>query len=316
MLRIRLSYWPVLLLTLWGCRKDVEQFQPYAPSAQALNNLLAEQIPAASAQTKFTLNYLSTDKTLETPSGTRVFLIDTDHLFQDKATGQPVLCSTCQELTVEITEVFDKSDMIARGLFTQSEDGTLFRSGGMVGITISCNGTPLALLPDRTLKVQLPNNSPEIGYSVFYLHTSNTSWTMSNQEAFEAEWPNASGITLHGYELLVKNLGWAACGQLLADPTSTFCVTLPSGFGGQNTLAYLVFKNEQVVAPLEFDLGQNKFCYEFAPLGFQVQLAAVSKLGQQYWLGKAQTEIGTGATYPLNTQQMTEEAVLNFVKSL
>ncbi len=319
MSRIRLSYWPVLFLALWSCRKDVEQFEPYAPSAQALSNLLAEQVPSSSTHSTFALNNLATDKVLETSNGTRVFLIDTDHLFADAASGLPVLCSICPDLKIEVTEVFDKSDMVARGLFSVLDDGTLFESGGMVSVTVTCNGDPLVLLPDRTLKIQVPNASTQNGFFVFNQNVSISTgkrWTMNNQEVFEAEWPVSNGTTLHGYELLVKNLGWSAAGQILTDPVSLFCVQLPSGFGGQNTLAYLVFKNQQVVAPLEFDLGKNKFCYPKAPIGFQVQLAAVSKLGDQYWLGKAETEIGTNATFFLGTQQMTEEAVLNFVKNL
>ncbi len=319
MLRIRLSYWPILVfLALWSCRKDVEEFQPYAPTAQALENLLSEKVPSASTQVTFTLNYLSTDKMLETPKGTRIFLIDTDHLFADAVSGLPVLCSTCAELKIEVTEVMDKRDILARGLNTIGDSGTLFESVGMVGVKASCNGQALALLPDRTLKIQIPNNNQQSGFFVYNQVASTGTglgWTNSNQEVFDAEWPIPNGIQ-QGYELLVKNLGWAACGRPLTAPSSLFCIELPTGFADQNTLAYIIFKNQQVVVPLQFDLGQNKFCYPKASVGFQVQLVAVSKLGEQYWLGKAETEIGTNATFQLATQQITEAAVLNFVKSL
>lgn len=319
MLRIRLSYWPVLFLALWGCRKDVEDFRPYAPSAQELSALLEGQVPNASTNTAFVFNQLSEDKVLETPNGTKVFLIDNDHLFADQATGATVLCSTCPDLKIEVTEVLDKSDVIARGLNTVADGGILFESGGMVRVQASCNGQPLALLPDRTLKIQLPNNDPQNDFFVFNWNNPAVStdmhWSMTNQEVFKAEWPAPNGVQL-GYELLVKDLGWSACGRILTDTTSSFCVELPPGFGDQNTLAYLVFENQETVAPLQFDLGQNKFCFPKVPTGFQVQLLAVSKLGGQYWLGKAQTETGTNTTFQLGTQEMTEQAVLNFVKSL
>jgi len=317
MSRIRLSYWPILLLALWSCRKDVEEFLPYAPTAQALGNLLSEEVPGASTHLTFTFSNLSTDQMLETPGGVRVFLIDTDHLFSDATTGAPVLCSTCPELKIEITEVLNKRDIVARGLNTIGDSGVLFESGGIVRVQASCKGQPLELQPGRTLKIQIPNNNQQGGFFVFNQSTSNTNgpWTKSNQEVFEAEWPLSNGVQL-GYELLVKNLGWVACGRSLAEPTSLFCIELPVGFADQNTLAYLVFKNQQIVAPLQFDLGQNKFCYPKTPTGFQVQMVAVSKLGGQYWLGKAETEVGTNATFKLGPLQMTEEAVLNFVKSL
>ncbi|MBC7775191.1 MAG: hypothetical protein H7246_07110 [Phycisphaerae bacterium] len=318
MSRIRLSYWPILFLVLWGCRKDVEDFQPYEPTAQVLENLLSEQAPNASTHTTFTLHYLATDQMLETAHGIRIFLIDTDHLFANKSSGLPVLCSTCPELKIEVTEVLDKGDIVARGLNTIGDSGTLFESGGMVRVIASCNGQELELLPDRTLKIQLPNDNQQSGFFVFNqieIVGNGKQWTNSNQEVFDAEWPIPNGIQ-QGYELLVRNLGWAACGRPLTDPSSLFCMELPVGFADQNTLAYLIFKNQQVVAPLQFDLGKNKFCYPKAPVGFQVELVAVSKLGEQYWLGKAETEIGTNATIQLATQRTTEDAVLNFVKSL
>jgi len=317
MSRIRLSYWPILLLALWSCRKDVEEFLPYAPTAQGLGNLLSEQVPGASTHTTFTFSNLSTDQILETSGGVRFFLLDTDHLFANANTGVPVLCSTCPELKIEVTEVLNKRDIVARGLNTIGDSGVLFESGGIVRIQASCKGQQLELLSGRTLKIQIPNNNQQGGFFVFNQSTSNTNepWTKSNQEVFEAEWPLSNGVQL-GYELLVRKLGWAACGRSLAEPTSLFCIELPIGFADQNTLAYLVFKNQQIVAPLQFDLGQNKFCYAKTPIGFQVQMIAVSKLGGQYWLGKAETEVGTNATFKLGPLQMTEEAVLNFVKSL
>ncbi|MFN0036836.1 MAG: hypothetical protein ACKVUS_17380 [Saprospiraceae bacterium] len=316
MLRTILSYWLLLLLALCGCRKDSEKFQPYPPSAQELSNLFAQQVPDAATRSIFALHYLTADTVLKAPNGARFFLIDTDHLFADAATGAPVPCSTCPDLKVEITQVLDKSDIVAWGLHTVGDSGTLFESGGMVRVTATCNGQPLTLLPDRTLKIQLPNNDPQNGFFVFYKNQPEE-WGMSSQEVFEAEWPASNGGTQSGYELLLKNMGWAACGQLLTDSTASLCIELPSGFADQNTLAYIVFKNQQVVAPLHFNLSQNKFCYQKTPTGFPLQLVAVSKLGEQYWLGKTQTELGSNAaTLPLGTQQMTEEAVLNFVKNL
>lgn len=303
---------------MWGCRKDVEEFQPYAASVGDLGSLFSEQVPSASSFTTFTLSFLSTDKVLETANGTRVFLIDTDNLFYEVNSGQPVLCSTCPELKIEITEVLNKPDIIGRGLNTISDDGTLFESGGMVRVTASCNGKELAIQPDRNLKIQLPNNNQQSGFFVFnQIESANTQgrWANNNQEVYVAEWPTANGL-FQGYELLVKKLGWSACGRPNPDTSSLFCLELPKGFADQNTLAFLVFKNQQTIVPLHFDLGKNNFCHTHIPAGYQVQIVAVSKLGNQYWLGKAETEVGTNTNFQLSTQQTTQEAVLNFVKSL
>lgn len=318
MTHIRLPYWPLLFLALVGCRKDVEVFSPYAPSAQEIGSLLVQQIPASNSHTSFTLSNLANDIVLETPNGVRVSLVDTDHLFVN-STGEVVLCSTCPNLKVEVTEVRDNSDIVARGLNTITTDGTLFESAGMVLVTVTCNGQTLALLPDRNVKIQIPENDPQDGFLVLSQTAPTTSegrWKVGSQDVFKAEWPANNGNTQQGYELLMTQLGWAASGRELNEPSSRFCVELPTGFGGQNTLSYLVFKNQQVVVPLEFDLGQNKFCFLKVPTGFQVQLISISKLGNRFWLGKAQTETGTNVTFPMNTQETSEQAIFDFLKSL
>jgi hypothetical protein len=317
MSRIRLLFWSVLFMALWSCRKDVEQFESYAPSAQDLSNWLVEQVPNASNHSTFTLNNLASDKVLETLHGTRIFLTDTDHLFADMSSGLPVLSSTCPDLKIEVTEVLDKSDIVARGLNTIGDSGLLFESAGLLHITATCNGQLLTLLPDRNLKIQLPNSSTQNGFFVFTQGIGTTGqWSKSNQQAFEANWLVSNGNSQNGYELLIKSLGWVACGRPLTDPSSSFCIALPSGFADQNTLAYMVFKNQQVVAPLRFNLSENQFCYPKAPTGYQVQLLAVSKLGERYWLGRAETEVGANATVPMGTQESSVDVVLNFIKSL
>lgn len=316
MFRLRWSY-GLLLLVFLGCRKDVEEFQPYAPSATELSALLSDRVPQAAAVSTFALSNLASDKVLETSAGVQVFLVDTDQLFVKQGSGIPVPCSTCPDLKIEVTEVFKKGEILARGLHTVSDSGRAFESAGMVQITARCNGQLLELLPGRQVKVHLPSASTTDDFWVFEQGAEASGrWTFVSQPVYEAEWLSASGSTQRGYELLLDQLGWSAAGRFLESPASSFCIQMPTGFGEQNTLSCVVFKDRQVVIPLQFDLGKNLFCFPLMPVGYLVQPVAVSKLGDQFYLGKGQTEVGTNAVFPLSTQIMTEEAVVNFVKGL
>lgn len=316
MFRLRWSYGLLLLLFL-GCRKDVEEFQPYAPSATELSALLSDRVPQSAAVSTFALSNLATDKVLETSSGVQVFLVDTDFLFAKQGSGIPVPCSTCPDLKIEVTEVFRKGEILARGLHTVGDSGKVFESAGMVQIKAHCSGQALELQPGRSLKVHLPSVNTSDDFWVFGQDSGTTNpWNISTQPVYEAEWPAANGSTHSGYELQLISLGWSAAGRFLKDPVSGFCIQMPTGFGEQNTLSYVVFKDRQVVIPLQFDLGKNLFCFPKMPVGYLVQPVAVSKLGDQFYLGKGQTEVGTNAIFPLSTQIMTEEAVVNFVKGL
>lgn len=316
MFRLRWSY-GLLLLAALGCRKDVDTFQPYAPTATELGALLSDRVPSSATVSTFSLSNLSNDKVLETASGVQVFLVDTDQLFAKEGSGIPTPCSTCPDLKIEVIEVLDKGDMIARGLHTIGDSNKVFETAGMIRVKANCSGQALELLPNRTLKVNLPKANTSADFWVFDRTTEDTKpWNISPRQVYEAEWPTANGATQSGYELLLSQLGWSAAGRFIPDQTSSFCIQMPTGFGEQNTLTYVIFKNQQVVLPMTFDLGKNLFCYPKMPVGYQVQTVAVSKLGDQFYLGKAQTEVGTNAIFPMNTQLMTEEAVINFVKGL
>jgi hypothetical protein len=306
------------LSTIVGCRKDVDMFRPYQPSSGELNAFLSQNLAEPAAQTDFGLNKITDDQVLVTPKGTRIFLVDTDNLFADTETGAPVPCSTCPDLKVSVTEVFSKAEMLGRGLNTVGNDGELFESNGMFRIAVSCNGRSLSLLSGRTLKVQVPNNAPQDGFVVLGKTDGVDTWVSLNQQVYVAEWPLIGGGIQNGHELVVKELGWVANGRYLGPQSlSKFCISVPLGFGDQNTLAYLSFDNRPILAPLTFDLPSNSFCYPFAPTGFPVQVVAVSKLGQQYWAGKAQTETGSsGTSFPLETKTSTEQAVINLLKGL
>lgn len=305
------------LAGVWSCRKDVNEFRPYPPTFTDLNPLLV-QVPEPATTTVFILSGLVSDTVLTTPDGIQVFLTDTEHLFAD-ADGTLVPSSSCQKLTLEVVEVLKKGDMVARGIPGVSTDDQLIESGGMVRINVFCDGTALQLFPGRNLKIHLPNADQFSDLSIFNGIVQNDtlrSWENTAQAVYLADWISPStGETILGYEIIASRIGWVNCGRFLNEPTSTLCVQLPDGFSELNTQAFIVFKNILVVAPLTPN-GNGQYCFANAPKGYPVKLVTVSELGDLYWLGNAETEIGTNATLSLAPQQTGELQVLNFLKGL
>ncbi|MEZ4965402.1 MAG: hypothetical protein R2791_09175 [Saprospiraceae bacterium] len=309
----------VTLAGLWSCRKDVENFRPYPSTLEAIQQLL-DQVPSATSHATFVLSGTVPDTALITPGGVRVFLTDNEHLFSD-TDGNPVPCSTCQTLRVEVTEALRKGDIIARGIHTVSTDGSLLESGGMLRVNVSCDGKALQLLPDRKLKIQVPADDPADDMFVFEgIMKSDTfgSWADTGLPVFQSDWlaPNQVDV-ITGYELFSPHLNWINCDRFVGEPTTSFCVDLPPEFNPENSRVYLVFENMQSIAPLETDLSSGTFCYPMAPHGFQVRIVSISKTEDgRYWLGNKQTEIGTNATVEVQPQEVQEQQVLNFLKNL
>lgn len=306
------------LAGVWGCRKDVEMFRPYPPTLEAIQQML-QQVPDASTKTTFLLSNVTEDKILVTPNGVRVFLTDPDNLFAD-ASGNPVPCSTCQNLKLEVTEALDKSEVIAYGVPTTTIDARLLESGGMARVVVSCDGEDLQLLPDRQLKIQIPAVNPAADMTVFNgIMASDTflGWDNTALPVFQAEWQDANMNVIPGYELLSPHLGWINADRFLNEPSTSFCVDLPPHFNPDNTMAYLVFKNIRSVAFFEYDISGQSLCFEGAPTGFPVRIVTVSQTADgQYWLGNQETEIGTNATVAVDPKQVSEQQMLDFLKSL
>lgn len=283
---------------------------------------MLEQVPSSSTQTTFVLNNLAQDTTLATPDGVRVFLTDTEQLFAD-SNDDPVPCSTCQTLSLEVTDVRDKGDIIAYGVPTVTTDGDLLESGGMLHITVVCDGKEMKMLPGRKLKIQIPAPAPAADMRLFTgLMQGGTfaGWENTGLQVFQADWIAANMSMVEGYELLTPHLGWLNCDRFVNTngQNNSFCIDLPPDFNPENTITYLILDNTQSVAPLESDWTTQNFCFSNAPpSGFPVRVVTVSQTGNgQFWLGNYATEIGTNDTLSLAPQKVTDQQIVNFLKSL
>lgn len=309
----------ILLSALaWGCRKDVEEFRPYVPTQEDLTQLFT-QVPAGTTHTIFQFGGTLPDTTLTTSAGVRIFLADTEHLFEDE-TGTEVPCSTCPNLKIEITTVLSKGDLIARGLTTATSDSHMLESVGMVELRATCGGKPLFLQSNRYVKVQIP--APEVKpdmavfEGVFDTDLHFTGWNQDTSKVYWADWTLPGGIIQTGYELIDTHLGWSNCARPIDEQSSSFCVTLPGQFNTLNTRVFLVFQNIRAVAELSGNDSSPVFCFSGAPLGYPVKVVAISKTGGQYWLVNHFTEIGSNVQLTLSPIPQSEKDILTFFKGL
>lgn len=318
---VKYALFGVLLLTgAWNCRQDVEEFRPYTyASSQGSIDQLINQVATAATVHTFILKNLTQDTLLTTPEGVRIGLTDPEELFAD-ANNQPIATSTCQDLQIEVTTVLDNSQLLGRGIHTATyPDGQLLESGGMVYVRASCAGASLRLLPNRSLKVQVPADVLKNDMFTFNGLQQNSTefqgWQATSDPAYLAEWVS-DGTMLHGYELYPTQLGWVSAGRLLPEPTSDFCIKLPTAMTDATAKAFVIFKGLNAVVALTYDAASQSFCFDQAPKGYPVQVVVVSKLGDQYWLGNQETEIGTHTSLQVEPHKMSEAAILEFLKQL
>ncbi|MBL7797132.1 MAG: hypothetical protein JNJ90_11615 [Saprospiraceae bacterium] len=311
-----------LSVAVWGCRKDVQEFIPYKPVLENLDQLLL-QTPDPTTRSVFQFGgAVIPDTILTSTSGVRVFLADTENLFADNA-GTPVPCSTCPSLKVEVTTVLRKGDFLARKLPTSTyPDSEMLESAGAVQVRVLCGNKELQVLPSRYLKVQIPTASTNQSNMTVYTGVLDaeknlSGWSDTNEPAFLAKWPlPGSGDQQDGYELIIPQTGWSNCARPLNEQSSSFCVTLPEQFTALNARVFLVFKNNNAIAELTGDDESSEFCFPQAPLGYPVTIVVVGKTGEQYWLTNLFTEIGTNVQLSVTPVPMQEQDLLNFLKNL
>lgn len=303
------------LTVVGGCRKDVEEFRPY-PVTLGDIALLLGQVPDPATRTVFTMNGAFPDTTLRTASGVRVSLTDTEALLADDQ-GNPVPCSTCQTLQIEITEALRKGDLLARGLATYDTEGQRFESSGAVRVTFTCDGKKLQVLKNRYFKIQIPAANP-IDWTLF-THPSkdSTLWTKTQEIAYAADWFGPNAIQVKGYELIMTSTDWASAGRPLNSGTGSFCADLPPNLNPQNTVVFMVFKKSRAVVQLNEVMSGEDFCAHNLPPSEQVRIVTISKFGDEFWVSQLEDETGLSVSVkPMTPQTMTEQQVLDLLRGL
>jgi hypothetical protein len=312
-----------LLALCWtACQKDTTVFTPESVTqAQLLEFLTAA--PNPNTKSIFALDGLSKDTMLMTANGTRVFLTDTDVLFGASANGTAVPCSSCAKLRLEVTEVFERGDMIARNLPTIDASGFWLETAGAVHVAIYCNDQALQLLEGRNVKVQIPSSSPTTDdFFVYGAAMDNTgkllAWKDAGQPVFQAEWQNDLGPVQKGYELLVNTLGWTSAQKMFNDTTNKFCLDLPPYYNADNTIVFLLAKGRKALVVLipEVIDGKTLFCADHVPAGIDVQVVTLTKIGDEFRLGYKETEAGNNSTFELVPNNSTEISILDFLGNL
>jgi hypothetical protein len=319
--RIKQIYFLLLCILLtFGCRKDTDTFTPYSESITEIKQFLSENVKSANTKTTFYFSRSISDTILTTTNNVRIWLYDTENIFADVA-GNPLPCSTCDDFKVEVTEFLKKSDMLGNDI-TTATDNTLWESGGIIKLRITCNNQELRLRTNEYLRVQLPvaSEAALMTDMKIYYGTKQTpdlplNWLESTTFAGGSYWdfdPNKKW----GYDVLSDSLGFIGTAKKITDPSAKFCVKLAPELNDKNTLVYITFPGKNMIAPTEGNFQNQEFCFENMPIGYPVKIITISKVGNRWLLGKKDTETGTNSRIEALPVEITETDLINFLSSL
>ncbi len=203
------------------------------------------------------------------------------------------------KVNVEALLIKNKGDMVLMNKPTSS-NGQLLVSGGEIFITLHQNGQPLQLAPNAWLAIRYADAVPDSKMKLFYGDETNPqqfNWIPSR---------DSLSATNQFYEIVSSKLRWINC-DYFYDTTgttrSTVSAHLPFNYTNANTEIFLVFNNIRSVLGMYGDVAEKKFISSKVPGNLPATVVAISKQGNDYFLGKEQ--IITGANITLGNQKVS-----------
>lgn len=196
------------------------------------------------------------------------------------ALGQPVT----GKVQVELMAVNKKGDMISLNRPSTYNDSMLV-TAGEIFIKLKKEGQPVVLAPNVRINihyVDLPVNSQMNFFIGDESNPDHYNWLPNTDTA------NKLFFSPQAYEIYTNHLGWVSLAyQFNLNSTASINVSadIASYFTNANTIAFTVFKDFRSVVAMNPDLGTHKFITGKLPVGKQITVVVISKLGDDYYLG-------------------------------
>ena len=200
------------------------------------------------------------------------------------------------EISIQLTEIYDKSDMVLSDKPTTS-DGALLLSGGEILVSALLNGDTLQLANRTAILIELPASSVDKEMQLFTGAIDNNNqfnWTplktnLNQTGPTGTSWSRDSVSTFYEdaskYIFSVTKLGWINCDRFYYIPNKTkIDVSFTNRGEMDQTTAYLVFKNINSVARFHERSSDGVLRSGEIPVGETVTVVAFSlKNGKEHY---------------------------------
>jgi hypothetical protein len=209
------------------------------------------------------------------------------------------------KIYIEARLVKSKGDMILLNKPTSSNNEML-ASGGEIFLSLSgANGQPLQITPGRTISIKYADSNPDGRMQLFTGDETNAerfNW-IPVSDTFNTVTPVSQA-----YEVITNRLRWINVDYfydtLSTSARSTISTNLPANYTNANTSVFVAFKDIRAVLRLTPDVLQKTFLSGKVPNNKVVSIVAISRQGDDYYLGKEIITTGTNLS-PNNNQRVT-----------
>jgi hypothetical protein len=299
-------------LTFTGCKKNNDESP--APATTIKDFFEKTEVKSQT----FSINTDNGQSSITGEEGTKVTFPQNAFTTAD---GSPVTGT----VSIELKEIYDKSDMVLSDRPTMS-DGRLLISGGEIFIRATANGQELKLDTNTNILVELtPTTTVDTTMGLFTgsVDDSVFNWTPVDIDTTIAQDDSLWYVSDPGYYydpshyvFAINTLGWINCDRFISEPTTYLHVTCTGEPSPSATKVYLVFKNINAVAQANYEWGNNKYYSGIAPIGAEVTVIAFGiKDGKEYFAKKDIT-ISSDLNVNLDLTQTSSEDITAALESL
>jgi hypothetical protein len=230
-----------------------------------------------------------------------------DHAFQ-RVDG-----TACNgEVTIEVYEVFDRSDIIKHNIPTISESD-LLETYGSFFLSAKAGEDELILMDGKEISIYVNNSDVPQDVELYYglLDGARFLWKDADGQIGlpgdieVTEWEVEDGtdiISGFGYKFETDQLGWLGCKRLnTSEPKTEVCVELPEGFTPKNSKVFVSFDGGLMVAALEDFTENSGFCtsLEGLPIEYEVTFVVLSEIEGRYYIDRRNAIINPNLTVSL-----------------
>ncbi|MFY9310518.1 MAG: hypothetical protein WAQ28_15845 [Bacteroidia bacterium] len=270
-------------MTLFSCKKE-NNITPEAPTPSTPASLSALFSEKAAPKQTFTIN-AGQFQSITGAKGTKLNIQPGS--FKNQS-GQVV----SGNVTLEMREMFSKSDMIFSGATTTS-NGQLLVSGGELYIQAFQNGSPLSLTSSTTVEAQVRTNNNAGPMQEFYSNTSfetpeGLDWWLAdstNTDTIYTDYDSSDFVEY--YYFYLDQMNWINCDYFWDSngPFTDIEVNTGTQFDGTNCTVYISFDGINSVLSLgDYDLNHLfNYGYPSIPQGMNVHIIAIGTLNGQYY---------------------------------
>jgi hypothetical protein len=211
------------------------------------------------------------------------------------------------EITIELIEIYTKSDMILNHAQTMS-DQSLLETGGMIYIAAISQNRKLALRENAYYKIEFPTKKKQKDMKLFYGDTtnSNINWQLFQGDIAYMRNQNDS----NKYIFTSTELGWINCDRFVGKVETTDLIV-----NTNDTLdAYfcLVFKDINSVMTESIRDGGIKF--NNVPIGQTVTVVAFKRIGKETLYASQMVTIKENQSVSITMEKLTNEEFKNRIK--